>query len=205
MIVLVPISHVARESGERVRKAMEKLKPEKVGIELGPERLEAFRRGERKVKAELSRPSLLARLLLYVQEKYAKKAGSEAGEEMRVAMEEAEKAGAELVAIDRPISITMQRFSDALSLKDLLRIVWMAVRGEEVPFDLETVPDEEMVGELVEELKDEFPKLYKVLITERDDYMAERLREMEDGVAVVGAGHVKGLVKKLEEVYVFKG
>jgi len=199
VITIVPISHVAKESVKNVRKAIRELKPKYVAVELCVERMAAPKR----TKTRLTKNSLLARLLVHVQEKYAKKAGNQAGAEMKAAMREAKKVGAEVLPIDRPISITLRRMRKALSLWDMARIVWLVVKGEDVPFDLNSVPDSSIVDELIEELRVEFPKLYKVLITERDAHMAMKLKDKENVVIVVGAGHVNGLVKRLGNVQVF--
>lgn len=198
VITIVPISHVARESVKNVRKAIRELRPDYVAVELCPERT-----AERKGKGKVTKNSILAGLLTHIQNKYAKEAGNQAGAEMRAAISEAKKFGAEVLAIDRPISVTLRRMRKALSIKDWLRLLWLVIRGENVPFDLNEVPEGAVVDELVEELKAEFPNLYKVLITERDAYMARMLDGKDNVVVVIGAGHVKGLVSRLEKVHVF--
>ena len=202
MITLVPISHVAKQSTKNVREAIETLKPKFVAVELCNERV-----SKRKPKKEkLSRRSLLAKVLVYFQEKYAKKVGTKAGNEMRTAMKEGRKVGATVILIDRPVSVTLDRLSKSISIWDLFRIVFDGLTGSEVPFDLNTVPSSAVVDELVEQLKDGFPKIYKVLITERDAYMAEQLKGKDSVVAVVGAGHVKGLLKRKDlGITVWKG
>lgn len=201
MITIVPISHVAKESVKNVRKAIRELKPDYVAVELCKERMSVpVKHGRPKI----TKNSLLAGLLAFIQEKYAKEAGNKAGAEMRAAMNEAKKVDAKILAIDRPISITLRRMRKAMGIKDTLRLLWTSVVGGDVPFDLNSVPDSAMVETLVEELKLEFPKLYKVLITERDAWMARELEDKDNVVVVIGAGHVKGLVKRLEHVSIFK-
>ena len=49
-------------------------------------------------------------------------------------------------------------------------------------------------------LAEQSPEMKRILIDERDQYMAEKIRQSEGKivVAVVGAGHVKGLTAELE-------
>ena len=197
MITIVPISHVAKESTENVKRAIRELKPDFVAVELCPER--TARGSREKVRAGISRRSVIARILVYFQEKYARKVGTKAGNEMKVAMREAKKIGAEVLLIDRPVSVTLERLSESISVWDVLRILWQGATGEELPFDLNSVPGQGVVDELVLELKSEFPKIYKVLITERDAHMAAQLKGRDNAVAVIGAGHVKGVMRLLHE------
>ena len=59
----------------------------------------------------------------------------------------------------------------------------------------------DVLTELMEELGRAYPDLKRVLIDERDGYLAQRIRETEGRrvVAVVGAGHVAGMRRALAE------
>ncbi|PSH01513.1 MAG: hypothetical protein BRC27_01960 [Nanohaloarchaea archaeon SW_10_44_10] len=58
-----------------------------------------------------------------------------------------------------------------------------------------------MLSQIVSELDEEFPELKKVLLDERNEYMADRLleRDFDHAVVFVGAAHVEGLTERLEE------
>ncbi|MDX1649564.1 MAG: TraB/GumN family protein, partial [Myxococcota bacterium] len=74
-------------------------------------------------------------------------------------------------------------------------------RGELGEEELRELRRRDVLTSLLEELAGAFPGLKTVLIDERDAYLAARLREAPGArvVAVVGAGHVEGLRRLLEE------
>jgi pheromone shutdown-related protein TraB len=73
-------------------------------------------------------------------------------------------------------------------------------RAELSEEDLRELRRTDVLSRLLSELGNAFPGLKRVLIDERDAYLAERIRETPGRriVAVVGAGHVEGIVRALE-------
>jgi len=78
------------------------------------------------------------------------------------------------------------------------------VLGKGIKFDLAKVPPQKVIKELIAEIKMRYPNVYRVLVKERNEFMAEKLANIirqypeENVIAVVGAGHEKemaGLVK----------
>jgi len=70
-------------------------------------------------------------------------------------------------------------------------------------FDLNKVPSDKVIAQMMNLIRVEVPDLYKILIDDRNHYMCKRLlklRESHDGpiLAVLGAGHVDGMRKILE-------
>ncbi|MDY6769580.1 MAG: TraB/GumN family protein, partial [Candidatus Nanohaloarchaea archaeon] len=67
--------------------------------------------------------------------------------------------------------------------------------------DLDEVPGEAAVGEMLLRFRVGFPEMHRVLVEERNDVMADRLlaldREYGDVLAFVGAGHVDGVRQRL--------
>ncbi len=67
--------------------------------------------------------------------------------------------------------------------------------------DLSKLPPREIIKEAMRMMKKEFPQLYKVLVVERDHYMAAKLKLLSQNyekiVAVTGAGHTDGMKKLL--------
>ena len=74
-----------------------------------------------------------------------------------------------------------------------------------MPFDLRTVPSEELITSLIATVKDRYPNVYRVLVEERNDYMARKLSLLrqhfpEDSIfAIVGAGHVTEMIALLKK------
>jgi pheromone shutdown protein TraB len=66
--------------------------------------------------------------------------------------------------------------------------------------DLRELRRTDVLSRLLSDLGEAFPGLKTVLIDERDAYLAERIRETPGRrvLAVVGAGHLAGLVRRLE-------
>jgi pheromone shutdown-related protein TraB len=66
---------------------------------------------------------------------------------------------------------------------------------------LSKIRQSDVLSEMMKELGEAMPVLKKVLIDERDAFLAQRMRESEGGriVAVVGAGHVSGIRTALEQ------
>jgi len=70
--------------------------------------------------------------------------------------------------------------------------------------DLSKVPPQKVIDKLISDVKKRYPNVYRVLIKERNEYMARRLAEIkkhypEDNIiAVVGAGHEKEIGQLLK-------
>ncbi len=72
-------------------------------------------------------------------------------------------------------------------------------------FDLAKVPSDKMVEKLIRVFRRRYPKLYLVLVQERNIFMARALVRLRKDVpelpiiAVVGAGHAKEMVRLLKK------
>lgn len=196
-IILVPVGHVFAESVERVRSAIESIRPDAVAVELCPARYYALS-GRKKTdyKALLRSRLFFAAALSLIQERIARELGVSAGEEMLAAVEEAKKRGLPVLFIDRDINETMARVS-SVSLLEKLRL-FFSITGKG-RIGLEDLKNQEIIDSLVLEMKKGTPNIYRVLIEERDFIMAEGLKRAEFGtiVAVIGAGHLPGMKRFL--------
>jgi len=196
-IILVPVGHVFAESVEKVRSAIDSIKPDAVAVELCPSRFYALS-GRKKTdyKALLRSRLFFAAILSFVQDKIARDLGVSAGEEMLAAVEEAKKRGLPALFIDRDIRETMDRLS-SVSLREKLRL-FFSIRGKGA-ISIEDLKDQGTIDSLILELKNSVPNIYRALIEERDFIMSERLKhaEFETIVAVVGAGHLPGMKRFL--------
>jgi pheromone shutdown-related protein TraB len=196
-IILVPVGHVFAESVEKVRSAIESVKPDAVAVELCPARFYAIS-GRKKTdyKALLRNRLFFAAILSFVQDKIARDLGVSAGEEMIAAVEEARKRNIPVLFIDRDIRETMDRLS-SVSLREKLRL-FFSITGKG-KIGLEDLKDQDIIDSLVLELKKSVPNIYRALIEERDFIMSERLKRAEFGtiVAVIGAGHLSGMKRFL--------
>lgn len=215
-LIIIGTSHIAKESIAQVRRVIEDVKPAIVAIELDTGRAHALlSKKERKLRWQDIRNIGLKGFLFsligaYVERKLGEKVGTAPGSEMKAAMFAAKKIGARVALIDQDISITLKRFSQVLSWSEKLKLVWellsgMLGFGQKITFDLAKVPEKETIKKLTKEVKKKYPNIYKVLVTERNQFMAKNLSKLLQQtpqatiVAVVGAGHedeIKQLVER---------
>ena len=109
------------------------------------------------------------------------------------------------MCVDQDIEKTLKRFSKEFTWKERFRLVYDIIKGailrkKEVDFDLRTVPSKKVIDKLINKVKARYPGLYKVLIEERNEFMASKLARIininEDKkiLAIVGAGHEEELI-----------
>ena len=212
-IIIVGTAHVSEKSIAEVNEVIEREKPDIVAVELDKARFQAIK-GEEQVK-DVNVKDILSEgkfyyfmlhwLLAYVQKKIGADTGVKPGAEMMAAIEQAEKSGAKIALIDRDIQLTLTRFWNKMSFFEKLKLFGSLV-GASLGFgsqqiDMETVTNEDVVTQLVGELRKLAPSAATVLIDERDAFMARNLIDLSNQgkvVAVVGAGHREGLQKYLD-------
>ncbi len=212
-IVLLGTAHVSARSVEHVRQAVGTVDPDRVCVELDPQRLEALRSPDRWKRTDLVKALrqgrgayLLAGLALAAfQRKLGVSTGVRPGTELLAAVEEAEARGIPVELVDRPIRATLLRAWRAASLWDKARLLGalLASVGESGHLDeedLERLRRTDAVSALLEEMGRAFPLVKRVLLDERDAYMAARIASAggRTVLAVVGAGHVEGIARRLE-------
>ena len=134
-------------------------------------------------------------------------AGVKPGDEMIAAMNAAEENNIRCTLIDRPIQITLKRAWGKNSLwgkcKLLATLISSAFSKEEVdPEEIEKLKQRNEMDSMMDELSDYMPVIKKVLIDERDQYLASKIWESEGNniVAVLGAGHLPGVQAYLEKL-----
>jgi pheromone shutdown-related protein TraB len=213
-VLLVGTAHVSRESAQLVRELIEKERPDRVCIELDAQRYEALtqrRRWEELDLREVTRKRQLAPLLAnLVLAAYQKKLGGAIGvlpgSELVEAARAAEAQDIPVVLCDRDVRVTLRRVWASLSLweKSKLLGALMVALIDRPEIDEETLRrlrDQDVLSELMQELGKELPRAKTTLIDERDAYLAQKIRTAggQRVVAVVGAGHVAGIRRALEE------
>ncbi|MFW6099261.1 MAG: TraB/GumN family protein, partial [Thermodesulfobacteriota bacterium] len=147
---------------------------------------------------------LLSNLMLAAfQKKIGNKLGIKPGEEMLRAVQRAEALGAEVRLCDRDIRITLARAWRLMGLwtkmKLLVQLITSTVGASTIEeADIEELKKKDVLETLLMEMGDLLPELRQVLIDERDQYLAEKMRRAPGKkiVAVVGAGHVPGIQKQ---------
>ena len=216
-IILIGTAHISKDSVEEVKKAIEKYKPDIVAIELCQRRYDSITKKDNwentpvthLLKSNNAYFMLAQTFLGSIQRKLGKEYGVEPGSEMIAAMQEAEKHKLKVALVDRDISVTLKRAWKKMGFREKFRLTWEFLKAmigydeEELKeLDLKKLMDQDVISSLMEEFGEIAPSVSDVLIHERDEYIAKKiLDESKKGkvVAVVGAGHLKGIQKQLEK------
>ena len=213
-IFLVGTAHVSQESVDLVQQVIANEKPDCVCVELDEKRYKALsgrKRWESLDLKEIIKKKQLSTLLVNLilasyQKKLGMKLGVMPGAELLQATREAEKHSIPVSLCDRDVRVTLRRawhesffFQKENLLANLL--VSLFDTTELTEEKLEEIKKKDVLSELMAELGEAMPVLKRVLIDERDIYLAEKIK-MSVGkkmVAVVGAGHVEGIKKRIVE------
>lgn len=214
-IYLVGTAHVSQRSVDDVGRVIHALTPDTVCVELDATRHQALVDPKRwrnldifTVIRERRMLFLLSSLVLTsYQRRLGEKLGVRPGAEMLAAIEHAASVGARLELVDRDIRATLQRTWSALSSWDCVQLVGTLIgslfaRAEITEEQVEALKDRDTISELVREFAEVMPRLQRPLIDERDRFLMSAVREAPGKVvvAVVGAGHVEGMVRYLNTV-----
>jgi len=213
--IILGTAHVSRESVDEVQRVITEEKPDRVCVEIDASRYSSMSKKDdwsslniynviRQDKGFL----LLGNLVLAsFQRRLGMNLGVQPGEEMMKAVETAESLGIPYSFSDREIQITLKRAWKKTGLwgkSKLLSALFSAVFSTEKlsPDQIEELKKKGELESMMEELAAYLPSVKKVLIDERDTFIASNIfASQEDRVlAVVGAGHVPGIVRRLTEM-----
>ncbi len=210
--VVVGTAHISRESVDLVREVIEAERPDRVCLELDPQRYEALSQEQRWEELDLRevvRKRQLATLMAnFILASYQKRLGGRLGVTPGAELLEATRVAAALdipvELCDRDVRVTLRRAARSISFfqKAMLFGSLFAGAFEKVELseeELRRLRQQDVLSELIRELGESMPTLKRVLIDERDAYLAERVRAAggQRLVVVVGAGHLEGVGEAL--------
>lgn len=213
-ITLIGTAHVSAESVIEVENTIRDIKPDCVAIELDEKRAESITNKEQYKNLDIVKVLknnqgflLIANLVLSsFQKRMGNDVGVKPGDEMLKGMEVANEMGIPLVMADRPIQVTLKRAWAKSSLwgksKLLSALLSSAFSKEEMSKEeIEDIKNKNEMDSMMTELAEFMPVVKSVLIDERDTYLATKIWEAEGNniVAVLGAGHMNGVVAHLEK------
>jgi pheromone shutdown-related protein TraB len=211
--ILVGTAHISQQSVDLVRKIVEEETPDCVCIELDAQRYEALSQASRfealNLREVIRKQQLAALLMNLLLASYQKRLGMQLGvnpgSELLEAAIVAKDHGIPIALCDRDIRVTLRRAWHALPW---YRKLWLTSSIMASAFDSPELDEEELarirqqdvLTELMSELGEQMPDLKHALIDERDSFLAEKIRTSKGQkiVAVVGAGHVRGMLQSLE-------
>lgn len=213
---LLGTAHVSKTSIDAVMAAIDSGRFDAVAVELDEQRHKALTSPDALAQLDLVKvirerkiaPFAANLALAAYQRRLAEQLGIEPGAELKAAAVEAAARGLPLQLIDRDVGITFRRILHGLRWWDRMKLVGGLAGGlfasdEVSEDDIERLKEGDMLESSFGEFARDTPSLYATLIDERDQYMAAKLRERSDGatqvLAVVGAGHLKGMARYLAE------
>ena len=205
-------AHVSSESVELVRNQIEEWEPDLVAVELCPSRMAALTEPEsldsedllKIIKEGRSAMILLQSALAAQQRRMGISSGEKPGAELLAAVNAAEESDIPVEMIDRDVVITLRRAWRKMGMIEKWRILnallWEE-DDEEVSID-EVLRDSDLLSSMMEEAREVAPRAGEVLIDERDAFLAGRIQQIRGKgkvLAVIGAGHLSGVVQNLGE------
>lgn len=209
-IILVGTAHISQESVDLVRLVIDQEEPDRVCLELDDKRYLALTQKERWQSLDLKeilRKKQLSTLLINLlmasyQKRLGGKLGVTPGAELLAAAESARLKQIPVSLCDRDIRITLRRAWKSTSLwkKGYLLASLFTSLFDDTEISEEKLTElkrKDVLNDLMEELGETLPDLKRVLIDERDIFLAEKIKTSPGKklVAVVGAGHLEGIIR----------
>jgi pheromone shutdown-related protein TraB len=214
-ITLVGTAHVSQDSVDEVARIIDEVGPDRICVELDAGRYTSKTEPQswenldiKSVMKENKGFLLLANMALSsYQKRLGLQMGVSPGDEIMRAAELAKERDIPLSFCDREIQITFKRawrLSNAWNKLKLISSLLTAVFSKEEISneEIERLKETNVLQSMLDEMAEELPTVKKVLIDERDQYLASNIFTSEGSkvVAVVGAGHAPGLVAHMERL-----
>lgn len=213
-LILIGTAHISKKSAEQVKEVIESEKPDSVCVELDEQRYQAIMDRKRwketdifKIIKEKKATFLLISLLVSsYQKRLAKQFKINPGQEMIQGINSANEIGAELVLADRNIQVTFSRLWRGLGLRGKVKlffVLFFSIFNTETfsEEELERMKSQDMLNTMLNDFTASFPQLKVPLIDERDQYLAQKIKEAPGHkvVAVLGAAHVPGIKEEIKK------
>ena len=210
-ILLIATAHVSKESAALVKQVIEEERPDSVCIELDEDRYKSIQNPKAWEKTDVLQVIkskkvgfLLANLALSAyQKRIAKRLHVSVGGEMLQGIQSAKDVGATLVLADRNIQTTFLRIWRKLNLWEKLKLIVTIFVSEDDDItdqDLQELLKTDILEAVLKDMRKQFPKIGDILISERDQYLAAKIKEApgKKVVAVLGGAHVPGVKAEME-------
>ena len=213
-LILIATAHVSKASAELVKEVIDREHPDSICVELDEDRYNNIKNPKAwsdtdlvQVIKEKKVGFMLANLVLgSYQRKLAKQLDTNVGQEMLQGIQSAEETGANLVLADRSIQTTFMRIWRKMTLKekfDLLLNLFFALDDEEeneiTDEEISNLLQKDMLEAAMANMKEEFPKIGDILLCERDQHLANKIKNAPGRkvVAVLGGAHVAGVKEEI--------
>lgn len=218
-LTLLGTAHVSKASANQVRKLIQTGGYDTVAVELCRSRFNALM--DPKSLSQMDLFSVIRQKRVYMvvaslalsayQQRLADQFGIEPGAEQRTALRMAKEHELSVMLIDREIGITLKRISANLGWWKRYSLfaglfAAMLTSNDVTEDEIERLKEGDVLETTFAEFAADREDLYIPLITERDRYMAAKLRReaarlgAKRILVVVGVGHLKGIAEDLQRV-----
>jgi pheromone shutdown-related protein TraB len=217
-ITLLGTAHVSRTSADKVKELLETGEYDAVAVELCPSRHNSIIDPDALARMDLfqvireGKASMVAASLALgaFQQRAAEQMGIEPGAEMKQAINSAKAAKIPVLLIDREVGVTLKRIYRNVPWWRRMNLITgllasVVVKQEVTEEEIERLKEGDILESTFAQFAEEEKDLFLPLIGERDEYMVARLRQEvakhphENILAVIGAGHLGGMVKHFEK------
>jgi pheromone shutdown-related protein TraB len=205
---IIGTAHVSKDSADLVERTIRDRNPDTVAVELCESRFESLSNPDRWKETDIYTVIksgrayvLMAQLALSTfQKRLADEFGVRPGEEMHRAIKVSEETGAELSLVDREIRTTLKRAWATAGFWTLMKVLYQTIlstfHAQDISQeDIEKMKTGDELAVVLDEFSGSLPGVKVALIDERDQYLAQKIRNApgDTVVAVVGAAHVPGI------------
>lgn len=208
MITLIGTGHVFNLSDALLHIFNEK-QPDILCVELDKQRYQALmmkKNDPERYKESSKNLPILYKMLARFQEGMAKEYGVTAGQEMLTTINYAQSHQLPIAFIDMNAQAMFSRMIKKMTIREKIKLILSGFGGlfvskKRVEKELDKIQDD--FEKYIDEIGEKFPTIKKILIDDRNYYMIQQLiksdEEYDQVIAVVGDGHIPGLINLLEE------
>lgn len=213
-IYLVGTAHVSNISAQQVKEVIEEVNPDCIAIELDQKRYDSILNPEQYknqdilsiIKEKKVGLLFITIILSSFQKRVAKSLDATSGGEMLQAITMSEIKNIPLSLVDRNVNITLKRIwakHSFFAKMKLIASLFTSVFEEESisEEEIEQLKQSDMLETALNDIGKQFPIVKTVLVDERDQYLAMKIKQSEGKkiVAVVGAAHQPGIKRYIYE------
>ncbi len=217
-VTLLGTAHVSRTSADKVKELLDTGEYDAVAVELCPSRHNSIVDPDALARMDLfqvireGKASMVAASLALgaFQQRAAEQMGIEPGAEMKQAINSAAAEKIPVLLIDREVGVTLKRIYRNVPWWRRMNLISgllasVVVNQEVSEEEIERLKEGDILESTFAQFAEEEKDLFLPLIGERDEYMVARLRQEvakhphENILAVIGAGHLAGMVKHFEK------
>ena len=210
-LFLIGTAHVSANSVQLVEDIIREKAPDTICVELDEQRYKSITQASSYKEIDIIQIIRNNQLFFFMgqfimasyQKKISEKTGSKPGLEFKRAIELADECNANLALCDRDIGITLKRAFRLTPFRHKMRFLVSLFVSDDDDFenvDIEELKNQDALENVVKSFEKELPITKRVLIDERDEYLTTKIIENlgKVTVAVVGAGHVAGMLKQMQ-------